>query len=133
MHAEQERAHLRSAHAQNTTHMPKCAPSNCGHYAHLISSGGQQVGVVGMKRWRKLSGRQRYHLFLIWCLRVFGAFFAAAAPLIALSNFIVPPDRRTGDLTFIGVMGIGFCIVGCAIYTGATRILRWYRQGLGAS
>lgn len=88
---------------------------------------------MGMKRWRELSGKQRYYLFLIWYFRVFGAVFAAAAPLIALSNFIVPPDRRTGDLAFIGVVGIGFCIVGCAIYIGATRILRWYRQELSDS
>jgi hypothetical protein len=83
-----------------------------------------------MKRWRELSGKQRYYLFLIRYFRVFGALLAVAAPLIALSNFIAPPDRRTGDLTFIGALGVCFCIVGYAIYIGATRVLRWYRQGL---
>jgi hypothetical protein len=119
--------------AQNTTRVRISAHFNCGRHARLVGSGSQQVEAIGMKRWRELSWKQRYYLFLIWYFRVFGAVFAAAAPLIALSNFSAPPDRRTGDLTLIGVMGVGFCIVGCAIYMGATRILHWYRQRLGAS
>lgn len=86
-----------------------------------------------MKRWHDLSGKQRYYLFLIWYFRVFGAVFAAAAPLIAASNFVVPPERRTGNLSFIALMGVGFFIAGCLIYIGATLVLRWFRRGLEAS
>lgn len=79
---------------------------------------------------RKLTGKQRYYLALIWYFRVFGVLFALAAVLIVASNFAVPGAQATGDLREIAVIGVLFFAVGCAIYLAATRVLLWYRRQL---
>jgi hypothetical protein len=80
----------------------------------------------------KLTGKQRYHLALIWYFRVFGAVFAIGSVLIAASNFAAPRGQAIGDLREIAVIGVVFFTVGCGIYLAATRTLKWYRRQLGS-
>ncbi len=62
----------------------------------------------------------------------FGVIFALAAALIGASNFAVPKAQATGDLREIAVIGIVHYVIGCGIYLGATRVLKWYRRQLSS-
>jgi hypothetical protein len=71
---------------------------------------------------------QRYYLFLIACVRWFGATFSVAAVVITASD--IPWLVHSGDLKLLITNlggGAAFLFVGLALYLAATAVQRRYR------
>jgi uncharacterized BrkB/YihY/UPF0761 family membrane protein len=78
----------------------------------------------------RLTAMQRYYISLIWSFRIFGLVFAILSVVIAASNLLSLPSERTGSNATLAVITVIFVVVGCGIYLGSTRLLRWYKQSL---